>query len=459
MDFSKHLSKADEALKRRNHDYAIELYRQLIDLDPDLGEARAGLRRALRARSERAGGGRLGRIVGGAVPLARAKTLRKMGKLDACARALEDYLAKQPLDEDANLSLGEVLEEAGHRSSARAVYEFLAEIAPDNPVGLKRAGAMLREAGEAERALECYERALRIDPRDREALKARKDLAAEDALRSNEREEVRHSRDLEKRPAEADASGQAGGPLRGSGDPAAGSGPGSGSGSGSGIGGLAEERERLEASIAAAATPDADAIAALSDLCRRLGDQEAARDHAERALALDPRRYAFLERVGDLETKELRRVLAQAASDEEAERAEAALRAHQIEDLRARIALRPSDPDLQLGLGRQLMRAGDLEGAIAAFQGVQSDPRVRGEALFLLARCWTESGLPDLARKGLTAALDEAAEGSERFKDILYDLGLLAEAQGDAEEARSFYVRIFEIDIGYRDVAQKMKAR
>ena len=80
MDFSKHLSKAEEALKRRNFDYAIELYRQLIDLDPDLGEARGGLRRALKAKHERQSGGRLLRAVGGAVPLGKAKAMRKMKK-------------------------------------------------------------------------------------------------------------------------------------------------------------------------------------------------------------------------------------------------------------------------------------------------------------------------------------------------------------------------------------------
>ena len=44
----------------------------------------------------------------------------------------------------------------------------------------------------------------------------------------------------------------------------------------------------------------------------------------------------------------------------------------------------------------------------------------------------------------------------ERAKELLYNLGSIAEAQGNREEARSFFVRIYEIDIGYRDVAAKM---
>ena len=52
LDFSKQIQKAEEAFRRRNYDFAVELYRQLLDLEPDLGEARAGLRRALRKRFE-----------------------------------------------------------------------------------------------------------------------------------------------------------------------------------------------------------------------------------------------------------------------------------------------------------------------------------------------------------------------------------------------------------------------
>ena len=45
----------------------------------------------------------------------------------------------------------------------------------------------------------------------------------------------------------------------------------------------------------------------------------------------------------------------------------------------------------------------------------------------------------------------------ERAKEILYNLGDLAAAEGSGEEARSFYARIYEVDIGYRDVAAKME--
>ena len=40
MDLSKHLEKAREAVKRRNYPFAINLYSQLLGLQPDNGAAR-----------------------------------------------------------------------------------------------------------------------------------------------------------------------------------------------------------------------------------------------------------------------------------------------------------------------------------------------------------------------------------------------------------------------------------
>ena len=43
MDVDKHIEKADEALKRRNYEFAINLYQQLLTIDPNNLRARKGL--------------------------------------------------------------------------------------------------------------------------------------------------------------------------------------------------------------------------------------------------------------------------------------------------------------------------------------------------------------------------------------------------------------------------------
>lgn len=441
LDFSKHIKKADEAFRRRNYDFAVELYRQLLDLDPDLGEARSGLRKALKKRHEQKRGGKLIGKVTGAVPLGRARTLRKLGKHDACARAMESYLDKNPLDEEGNLLLGMALEDAEHFNSARAVYEFVADIAPKNPEGLKRAGSMMQRTGEPARALEYYERALKADPRDQEALKARKNLAAETALSQTNLEGIGHSRESIKDKSEAVELEREKRIHRTEEE-------------------LQGDLERLQDRFAEDSS-NVELMQQMAGVQERLGDNEAALDLIERALSYSKQDFDLRVRAGDLRSKLLKRGLAaadKAGEREEAARLESDLLAHEVEDHAARVDLRPGDAGLRLQYARRLIRVERADDALAQLQKIHGDPGVGDEALFLMARCFHAKGIFDLAAKEYEKALAALPQINERAKEILYHLGTIAESRGEVEEARSWFIRIYEVDIGYRDVAKKMES-
>jgi tetratricopeptide (TPR) repeat protein len=130
---------------------------------------------------------------------------------------------------------------------------------------------------------------------------------------------------------------------------------------------------------------------------------------------------------------------------------------HEVEDYRRRVALYPGDTSLRLQLARRLMRVEELDAALAELQKANSDPRLRRESLFLMGQCFQRKGFHDLARKEYLEALEGVTQLDERGKELVYNLGLLAEATGKRDEARSHYIRIYEVDIGYRDVAAKME--
>jgi tetratricopeptide (TPR) repeat protein len=439
LDFSKQIQKAEEAARRRNYDFAVELYQQILEIDPDQGEARAGLRQALRKRHELKKSGGLLRSIGGVGGIAVAKTLRKAGRHAAAIKALETYLALQPLDPEGNLLLGQCLEEAQHFRSARAVYEFLAEVAPRSAEGLKRAGALSYRLGDHAKALEYYERALAADPRDQESLKARKDLSAERAIRSSQSGEIEHSRDQIKDKEEARSLERAQ-RIHLSEDE------------------LREELGRLEARYAEA--PDPELMVKLADTCEKLKDPETALEWIERALSYRKDSFELVARAGDLRAKVLRKAVARAGKegdDEAANRLEQELFAFEVADFRRRVELRPNDTGLRLQLGRRLARVGDQDGAIGELQKAVADPRMRREAQVLLAQCFQSKGYLDLARREYERALEGQPSTDERGKEILYNLGAIAEAEGDPAQARTLYARIFEMDIGYRDVAAKME--
>ena len=440
MDFSKHIQKADEAMRRRNFDFAVEVYQQLLEIDPDQAEARSGLRHALQKRHEQKKGGRLLRALGGAGPLAMAKTLRKAGKNQACAKALESYLATNPLDEEANLLLGMALEDSGHFKSARAVYEFLAEIAPGNPAGLKRAGAMSYRQGDHAKALQYYERALQADPRDQEALKARKDLAAETALHRGGYESIQHSREQIKDKEQAVELERSRRRHFSEED-------------------LQQEVARLQGAYAASPS-DPELMLQLAEMHERLKEFDEASELVERALSYRKDSFELLCRAGDLRAKAQKKAIVRAdrAGDQAlAERLESELVELEVADYRRRVELHPGDAGLRLQLGKRLMRKGELDLALGELQKANADPRLQREALFCMAQCFQRKGFIDLARKEYQRALEGVRELDERAKEILYNLGSIAEAEGDAAEARSLYARVYEVDIGYRDVAAKME--
>lgn len=439
MDFSKQIEKAEEAARRRNYDFAVQLYQQILEIDPDQGEARAGLRQSLKKRFELKGGGSFLRSLSGAAPLALAKTLRKAGKRDACAKALESYLATNPVDEEANLLLGQVLEEAGHTKSARAVYEFVTEVAPKSAEGFKRAGAMSARLGEAERALEYYEKALAIDPRDQQAIKARKDLSAERALSRANAPEVKHSRDQMRNKEQAQELERTQ-RMHLSDDE------------------LRAQLARLEQRYADEQTPEL--MVQLGELHERLKDFDSALEWTERALSYKKDSFELACKAGDLRAKVLKKQIATAGKSGDEARAsqlERELLLYEVEDHRRRVALHPADPGLRMQLGKRLMRVGEWDAAMSELQKGVADPRAAREARVLLAQCFQGKGYIDLARKEYLRVLEGVTTPDERAKEVLYNLGAIAEAEGNSADARGYYSRIFETDVGYRDVAAKME--
>jgi hypothetical protein len=62
----------------------------------------------------------------------------------------------------------------------------------------------------------------------------------------------------------------------------------------------------------------------------------------------------------------------------------------------------------------------------------------------------------DLAVRSLQNALKEKAVFDEEKKGLIYVLGSVLEKMGKKEEAIEQFKQIYEVDIGYRDVARKV---
>jgi tetratricopeptide (TPR) repeat protein len=128
----------------------------------------------------------------------------------------------------------------------------------------------------------------------------------------------------------------------------------------------------------------------------------------------------------------------------------------ELEEYQRRVRERPTELDLWYELGVRLADVGKTDGAIEAFQHSIKDPKKRLDSLVRLGSCFVQKGLFDLAKKQLTTALQGMNATSERQKEVLYELGSIAEMSGQKGEAVSWFGKIYEVDIGYRDVAKKI---
>ncbi len=440
MDLSKHLDNAKDAISRRNYKLAAQICSQLLSIQPDAGEARTLLRQALYKKAETKPTPKVAAWLGGGVHLLTLTLTRAMGQHAAAARAAERYLALDPLSESVNLRLGDSLSRAGHDRSALAVYRAYADHQPRCAEACRNAGALLYEAGELDAALEMYERALRVDPRDQEALKARKNLAAEGALRSSGIEHAENSRELLKN-AGAQAQLERDSRLQLDKDE------------------IQDELAKLEEALSGGDV-DLKTLTRVAELRRMDGDFEGALDCLERALELDATRSDLADQAGDLRLRiqEKRVEEARARGDEAAlARVEGVFAEMRVAEFRRRIEARPTDFGLRCQLGEALLATGDVDGAIAELQQGVKDPRRKNDARLALATAFRKKGLPELAAKQLAAALDDIGDFGQKARGIMYEMGCVAEEAGQHEEALAHFSRVLEQDIGYKDVAQKVE--
>lgn len=130
--------------------------------------------------------------------------------------------------------------------------------------------------------------------------------------------------------------------------------------------------------------------------------------------------------------------------------------ANQLATAKDFVARYPGDLDGRYRLAELLFDSGDTEVAIAEYQQTQKNSQLRVSSLLGLARCFRRRGLLDLAVVQLSTAKSEQIGMNELQKEIIYELGCCFESLNQPEEAIAEFKVIYTVDIGFRDVAQKI---
>lgn len=118
----------------------------------------------------------------------------------------------------------------------------------------------------------------------------------------------------------------------------------------------------------------------------------------------------------------------------------------------------PNDFAAHFRYGELLLESDNLDEAIREFQLAQRNPQVRVRAILLTGRAMLRKGMADLAITQLELAKADSPVMNELKKEIIYDLGSAHEAAGHIEAAMDEFKTLYQSDISYKDVADKINA-
>jgi tetratricopeptide (TPR) repeat protein len=179
-------------------------------------------------------------------------------------------------------------------------------------------------------------------------------------------------------------------------------------------------------------------------------------------VALSAKAAAMKDRAIDSDLKSLGAAAAAEPDNLELKVALAARRAdrlaEQVQEAQRRVDQNPTDPQLRFELGTALYNSGDLSGAIPHLQQATRNPYIRTKVLLLLGLTFKAKGMFDLSIKQLTDALSDLHAMDHVKKEVLYEKGLIHGEMGDKASALDCFKQIYEVDYGYRDVAQRVES-
>ena len=179
-------------------------------------------------------------------------------------------------------------------------------------------------------------------------------------------------------------------------------------------------------------------------------------------LSINDKAMEMQEKAMAAEIAYYEQVLAADPTNEEA-RATLAARKKEIAeavvaDAKARVEANPTDAQLQFKYGQALFDAEQYTEAIPPLQRARTNPNLRIKSMLMLGKCYASKNMTDMAIRQLEDADKEVLTMDETKKEILYMIGSLYEKAGNKEKSLESFKVIYEVDYGYRDVAQKVES-
>jgi tetratricopeptide (TPR) repeat protein len=439
--------KACEAANKGNYGYAIELYREVLRLEPEYEGARVLLRGTERRRMEENAS-----LVYKALCLLRGlwpflKATVQFNKPRKRLESCEDFLEWNPNNTTVLLMAGKAARKARLNEASKSILKDLLSQQPENKAALQSLGDQFQQDGQTREALKYLGRLADLKPEDRTLQAQVKNMEAQAHMQDTRMEEAGSFRDMirdEEFAEEAERSFET----------------------------VAERRQKMirQTEEEVAAEPDnISKVVRLAELYMEENRFREALTLLEEAHENQPDNYQLREKLGDVRLEicdhAMKRVEEGLEQDPENEKLQE--RKKKLRSKRRRLAVReygwrakqhPTDRELRLKLGYAYYDNGMIDKAIGAFQQSARDPRMEVEASSMMGRCFMDKQQYDLAEEQLRRAIEKHGRFDDKGMELNYHLAVALEETGRTEEALKIYKKIYTNDINFRDVAQKVES-
>jgi tetratricopeptide (TPR) repeat protein len=442
-------TKGSDALQRENLDYAIDLFNQILAKEPGLYDCRKALRTA-QMRKAGKGGGFFKKMMSSASssPMV-AKGHMALGKDPAEAlRIAEQILNGDPQSSGAHKLVVEAATALGLPKTAVMSLEILAANSPkDRDVAIKYANA-LADSGETGRAEKVLADLYRLFPTDNELASALKDLSARKTLDEGGYDALADGsgsyRDILANKEEAVSLEQENRQVK-----------------------TEDVAERLinEYETRLQTEPkNLKLLRSLAELYTQKKQFDKALGYYEQIKSSEVGGDASLDRnIADMVVRKFdhQASLLDANAPEYADKLaklQAEKQAYQLAECQKRAERFSTDLQIRFELGQLYFQMGKITEAMKEFQKAQGNPHRRIQALSYLGQCFARRGINDLAATTFQDAIKEKVVFDDEKKELVYLLGSMYEKMAKREEAIAQFKLIYGVDVGYKDVAEKIDA-
>jgi tetratricopeptide (TPR) repeat protein len=441
--------KGNAALQKNNFDYAIAIYNQILSSEPAFYPCREALR-ACQFKKAGQSSGFFKKVFGTASAspqLAKAQIQLRNNPTDALATC-EQILNSDPNNNPAHRILADAALALDYPKTAVLSLEIVFRNNPRDIDAALKLGEALNAAGQIDRAHKVYSELQAAHPHDTNVSQALKNVAARQTMREGGYDALQDGtgsyRDILKDKQGARVLEQENRQVKST--------------------DVANELIQDYEARLAKEPNDRRLLRSIAELYAQKKDFDSALKYYAQISTIEGQADPALDKA--IAQIKIRRIEHQSTLldpvDPEYEAKKAALQKEkddfQIAEAKRLVEAYPNDLAHRFELGVLLYHSNRIGEAIQEFQKSQNNPHRKIQSLYYLGQSFAKRNMFDLAVRSLQNAISEKQALDDEKKELMYALGCVLEKQGHPDQAIEQFKQIYEVDIGFKDVAAKVDA-